>query len=529
MKTFIGITIGPIVDTLSGVKKTKALWGASYIFSYMMRRMCEELSRIEGIDIILPYYNNEDSSSEKLGVGIYPDRIILDVTGNESAYDKVKKLAEKLKKEVAGKIEKGTINSKGINDDEIIKYFNIYFTMIELDENETEYNPIFDVQKPLDLLELVNYPPDKYTKHSLFYFLENMKSDSFMLKEALESEKRKRFQSLPEIATNPLFKTEEQINMFKTDTAYEDKGEQEIDDEYREIKKYMKDKRREDKLKQYHKYIAIVQGDGDNISEVIKDLKTETEYQDFSKALQNFSKEASQMIRDYGGVPVYAGGDDLLFFAPIKGFNPDDEQSETLVTILDLLDKLDDLFRKEVKTDKDISISQSFGVSIKYIKHPLNEILDEARGLLFDKAKKVDSKNSIAIKVEKHSGQTFSMVFKKTNDTYYNLVKELLKDNVEDQKYIHGVHHKIFYYKDLLKSIRDSKDAKTRLEYFKENILKDDSHSDNYDEFLVKLEKLMKTLLIDTKGSFDEQINELDAILRFNHFLKTKMEGEDNI
>ncbi len=39
---YIALTIGPIYKTLSSAKKTRELWGGSYIFSYIMKQIISE-------------------------------------------------------------------------------------------------------------------------------------------------------------------------------------------------------------------------------------------------------------------------------------------------------------------------------------------------------------------------------------------------------------------------------------------------------------------------------------------------------
>jgi len=75
----------------------------------------------------------------------------------------------------------------------------------------------------------------------------------------------------------------------------------------------------EGKFKQPHKYIAIVQSDGDNVGKLIKEIykSNPAKIKEFSKALSDFALEAAEEIQKYGGETVYAGGDDLLFFAPV--------------------------------------------------------------------------------------------------------------------------------------------------------------------------------------------------------------------
>ena len=41
--------------------------------------------------------------------------------------------------------------------------------------------------------------------------------------------------------------------------------------------------------------------------------------QAISKALVKYGIEATKIIDEFGGLPIYAGGDDLLFIAPVVG------------------------------------------------------------------------------------------------------------------------------------------------------------------------------------------------------------------
>lgn len=122
-----------------------------------------------------------------------------------------------------------------------------------------------------------------------------------------------------------------------------------------------------------------------------------------SAALSEFGFEAKKLIEKFGGMPIYAGGDDLLFIAPVVG-----EDGRT--TIFDLLENLEDNAFDPVKALVP-NASLSFGVSITYFKFPMYESLGMARALLFDQAKKVDGKRAVAWTLQKHSGERFSAEF----------------------------------------------------------------------------------------------------------------------
>ena len=68
---YTGISIGPIVRTLSMVRKPRDLWSASYMFSLLMKYIYGELQESKDVTIISP----EVSVKIPDDVGIYPDRV----------------------------------------------------------------------------------------------------------------------------------------------------------------------------------------------------------------------------------------------------------------------------------------------------------------------------------------------------------------------------------------------------------------------------------------------------------------------
>ena len=74
-RKYIGITIGPILQTLEEAGTPAALWFASSYFSDLTRRICQALTiHMEGIQIYSPYYS--ETTVDNDGVGKYHDRII---------------------------------------------------------------------------------------------------------------------------------------------------------------------------------------------------------------------------------------------------------------------------------------------------------------------------------------------------------------------------------------------------------------------------------------------------------------------
>ncbi|MDD3505906.1 MAG: type III-B CRISPR-associated protein Cas10/Cmr2, partial [Sulfurimonas sp.] len=142
----------------------------------------------------------------------------------------------------------------------------------------------------------------------------------------------------------------------------------------------------------HKKYYCIVHADGDKMGEAIKER---TNIEKVSENLFKYCENANKLIKEFGGQTIFAGGDDLLFFAPVLNRSQDK-------TIFELCDEISKDFSSKIP-----QATLSFGVSINYIKFPLYEALQNSRELLFSKAKS-GSKNNIAFNVTKHSGQSFA-------------------------------------------------------------------------------------------------------------------------
>ncbi len=112
----------------------------------------------------------------------------------------------------------------------------------------------------------------------------------------------------------------------------------------------------------------------------------------------------------------------------------------------------------------------SYGLSISYYKYPLYESLNTARSLLFDVAKRVDSKNALAWKWQKHSGSSFSgtIVKNHTAGSTYEVFNEIIKADVKEAV-ISAVSYKLRSCEDLLEGISAEGDTAVRndrLKYF---------------------------------------------------------------
>ena len=376
---YSAINIGPIISTLGMARKPRELWAASYMFSHLMKCIIEALPKEK---IISPATFGK---SDKKGIGLYPDRVFIK-NYVVSYQDTLKPIVEKESKELH------------LDTD----YFNV---MTVSGEYNLDSEAIKDLNAKLNNLELFNLALDSNLKDKVRECIK-IKYDSPLFLDAF-GKKEFPVESLGEIAAVELKKmtVEEDWNEFVTSLLSDD---QKIASKaYSYLPK--------EKLRSYHKYICVVQADGDNMGKAVSHSKLpDGKVKEISEALLKFGENAKKTIEDYGGFPIYAGGDDLLFIAPVVG--------KDYTNIFQLLKKLDtDSFgevrslvdecqlKTEDKKQADIHASLSFGVSITYYKYPLYEALESARDLLFGKAKNVDGKNAIALNLRKHSGGAFYM------------------------------------------------------------------------------------------------------------------------
>jgi len=512
MTKYIGLTIGPIYKTLTSVKKTREFWGASYIFSYLMKEIIKSLKNQNGIEFILPAIDEnlfkdvndiEDKDKDKyLGVGSFHDRFIL--KSEESSFEKVKNSVNDEIVDFSCKVANHLNKDCKKVEEFMKKYFSIYFCEVESDEKLKIVNK--EMNKYLDNLELQEKFISKPDKNYLSDFLNDI-NKSFLIEDAWgrKSDNRKSFfNSIIEIATKELHDKISDNDIFK-------KNDEDI---ITEIKREVgKD------FKPYHKYIAIIQADGDKMGDTIENLKNNEEFKKVSNSLLKFTLEANKQIRDFGGMPIFAGGDDLLFFAPVvcKGKN-------VFELVNEISETFNDIF---TKTGLKTVPTASFGVSISYYKYPMKEALDSAGSLLFDKAKKHPNKNSIAFKLLKHSGQNAEAIISKGGKVF-TAFKALTSEKIEKnivEKILSSITHKIMAQGVILKEIGNDED---KLENFFDNNFNEKIHKDNK-EFINKLREVIFSVFSSEEYEKKEEegkeekydkLEIIDAIFRTNKFLK---------
>ena len=387
MRKFVGITIGPIYDTIMDASSQAALWFASSMFSDITRRICVELKGENGFaDAVIysPYFEAEQKQTD--GVGKYHDRIFFSTESDD--IHRLEALLQKVKEE--------TVSVLGLRDEDTYaadkqffkEYLQINYVVVE-EEKLKASNCILNISPYLDALELMKtFPASDIGNPIKRQFLHNMHIEKSVLFEQIEKEKnqfvvykngKKRFRKIDEIAGSG------------------------VESEFKKSK-----------------YFAVVSADADGMGRFLEKLSNE-DVQLFSKCCLDYASKSAEKIDEFNGMTVYAGGDDLLFLAPVEAGEKN---------VFDLCHEIQQVIKECIaefadKKSENLLPTISFGISIQYVKFPLYEALDNAQRLLRlakkdaafgDNAK---NKDNMVIGLQKHSGQ--SVLLQLGNECYDDL------------------------------------------------------------------------------------------------------------
>ena len=424
---YVGITIGPIFKTIGEAISPAGLWFGSYFFSTVTKKLCEKLVGIPNVKIFSPFYDsNSNQNPQEDGIGRYHDRILLSVDDNTVTEEELKNIISAVKKEMAKKF--GKFNSGQI-ENFINNYLRIDFVLL----NEGTINEIIGksgkagnniaiiLNDALDALELMAAGKGR-TDMNLFasFFAGKKGNRNIYIKESKLFTDTKPNSQL--VIKHPDRDSDlKSIEDIALSRKKEENSSEEIPDG--------------EVAPTRSEYYAVVNSDGDKVGTLLKalcryvDISEQSErINSFSKACLKYAGKAAKLVGDYGGMTIYAGGDDLLFIAPVH-------------SIFSLCSELDEMFKKTLKKgpeevnlpDESINVSLSFGVAIQYVKYPLYEALERARVQLY-KAKEscgkrpngseISGGNRLGIELVKHSGKTVQlMVENEKLEAIDNLIK----------------------------------------------------------------------------------------------------------
>jgi CRISPR-associated protein Cmr2 len=429
MTHYLAITIGPIQRTIHRARKTRELWAASFLLSQFMKNLLEGLHSFG--TTLSPKFELDELKNNTTyhGAGIWNDNCFFRLHD-----DKVESLKEKLP-DIIQSAKSRTLDLAlfGLTDEKkedalpfsegelrtiLSQHFHCHAVLLRRDGGEKE--PILKALGQLTTAAQMRklYPPehDDFVSAAMFRgkAVRNLYNYGFEKKDGVftfygQQEKDRRLPSLLEIGVREFFGTDVYPRIVdKISQKIKDNDDLETDEENQEIIRLLKN---EKLLKKRHKYVAIVQSDGDSVGTLISTEQNEANITTISKELMAFSKGAVEEIFKFDALPVYAGGDDLLFISPLQ--NKDGE------TVFDLIQKIQDVFGEQAYLkSKDASLS--FGVSVFYYKYPLGESLEAGRDLLNKLAKKlafrkkeeteIKTKKGLAFRFMLHSGQSFGAV-----------------------------------------------------------------------------------------------------------------------
>jgi CRISPR-associated protein Cmr2 len=475
---YTAINIGPIIGTMSMARKVKALWCASYMFSYLMECIVKEIEGAK-ITILSPATLNDIKSNtegQMQNVGLYPDRIYFE---SELSDNDINSLIDNALKSYS--------STTGISMD----YLNVMVVSTDAEGLENIGNILKELNNKLDALELYNRGTTETVRNKVIQLIHET-SDNALIKHA----QGKGYMSIG---------SDEDI--AKADN-----------------KKYS-----------YNKYLCIVQADGDNMGKLVTSLGDRDTLKSLSSALLKFGKSASEAIKGYGGIPIYAGGDDLLFVAPVHSKIGKEGDKEG--NIFDLIREIDTLYEnvQEVadKTSTGIKTTMSYGISISYHKYPRYEALEAARELLFVNAKNMPGKNAIAWCLKKHSGTGFECAISKSDTAIYEKLDELLKVKVDDNQ-VSAIAHKLRQFDGLLDAIhKDEKRLNDRLDAMYDKIMDEGAKKNTqYTELTRELLKLMigKQIESEKSGNTSKAITTETTLTRMYGMLRTAkfIRGEED-
>jgi CRISPR-associated protein Cmr2 len=453
MSTYTAITIGPIYKTFVQARKSRELWGASYLFSFITREVIERLKSKWSILPLIPYYPDDIKEIDKQGAGFFSDHLIYE--GN--VVSKVKRVEKDIIKLVSGKGD--------IPLDYLENYLRITALKFDVpDKGKSDVpdggNIVLQASKLLYTAELQEKYYQNINGINWRTAIDKLNGNMFY-KKAFPGKSDYKFPSLIEIATYDIEKNSKDQYRNAQELLKENDGKE--DEFIKELN---------DLIRPYHKYIAVIEADGDSIGETIGTIGSNVEsVKKFSEALLKFSTAATQKIIEYGGKPIYSGGDDLLFFAPVAVLRRDPKSNkQCLKSIFSLVKDIDKVFNKEIIKNPSLSTlytgnkkiskpTMSYGISVSYCKFPLNEARDTAHHLLFNEAKKdKDRKNKICFRLRKHSGQSLSFTVEKSNRITYVFLRNLLLNIALDKELISSVIYKLKLLSPLLKQIATDKE-----------------------------------------------------------------------
>ncbi|MBR6745718.1 MAG: hypothetical protein IKM00_10975 [Clostridia bacterium] len=479
---YIAITIGPIGDMMGLVRKPTALWGASYIFSYISKRLCElivEKKVAASSDIITPFFvaekdaKNENEKSlmdRRDGVGLFHDHIIVraDLSKNREVMKEIKREVIENVASILAPENCDTPEKQKAYADQIEKYILIAVCGFEKDGtgNATMY-----CGKQLDSLELPKQFAAAEEKHPILSRLQSRRDNDAS-------------------ATIKTIAERFGVDMKQWQLTLEKNSGRDV----RDLPDIAAASRAPGFKK--NKYYCILRADGDNMSKIISGLPDDEKCREFSRICLDYCAKVAAAVKTYGGATIFAGGDDLFAIVPCQGVDP---ETGKMITVLEFTQSICKIFRasfrKEIEAIEKANLNQpenkrvpvpslSFGAYICYRKFPLYEAIERSGALLFGVAKNTAHKNCVAVHLQKHAGQSEELVISNTvladeSNRFFERFNFLISNSKDQDEILLSVSNKILLFNHLL-AAAPSENVKNVFE----NVFDDDFHTDKRSDFL---------------------------------------------
>ncbi|MBL7913961.1 MAG: hypothetical protein JNL49_02845 [Bacteroidia bacterium] len=509
MTYYLGITIGPITRFLGSARRLRELWFCSYTFSFLMKSICNELTIKYGDSIIFILPNHEIlKEGSKKGVGTYPDRLIV-ASKSDLKLDIVRSIIESVLVNYASLIQVPGL----INFDEALKFSQQYFRVnsikLNIDDllNTNSINSSHEnISRVIDLLQQADLENRiiEFDENRFLQRLFNKLPDTEFFKSQYKTKQDDRFPSLLEIATASLLHNLPNQDKSSLINKYFFNSNEENDNSFfKELKNLVQ----QNVIKSHHKYVAIVTADADGVGNYLSTLN-DVEKLKFSETMFNWSNYTYNILKEFSAVPIYVGGDDLLFVSPIVSNGSD---------IIELCKIIQREFKITVNSKNMPDLGISFGISIFYYKFPLAEALINAHELLAEMKfnKKV---NHLNILVRKHSGRKFQFSLDPNSAIYSKFLDTLKfanKDNLLNS-FIHNLHE----FSDLHEYIGVNFNRRTN--FFKNNI---EDYSSN--KYLESSTVLLNEIILKEQGELKSSLELTYNLLRYINFAKGLDENDN--
>ncbi len=400
---YVGITVGPIGETMQMTSTPAGLWLASYLFSSLVRDICQQLQE-QGREILtLPEGFRVKEHLEDHGVGSYHDRIYY-VTEEPVAqveqslpqlyaqvlHRQAREMAKTFQAAGAGVLDYGEASIETFLHD----YLQVHFVVFT--EAETQAKGIAaTLADALDALELSQHVCTEQKRSYMRKLVRGTQDDS--------NAYLRHYPAFARLATDEAFP----LNYVSgKEVRIRDLGA---------IAAGIGLPDRKAERDKTANYIAIVQCDGDNMGltlastdELGQPQAQQARLHNFSRLCMAYTTQAAALVTAYGGVVIYAGGDDLLFLAPVQATR----QNAPCANVWELCRAIGQAFDKIFQaSDAAQKPTLSVGMAIQYHKFPLYESFLAAQRCLFGEAKHfvhgaARRKNNLSVHLRKHSGQS---------------------------------------------------------------------------------------------------------------------------